>query len=438
MGVVDVLVIDHPAQPEAQHRRAPARELAVDPLQRARQFRLFCGRTAAECPGSAAPPRASAEAGTSTASKPPPNARRLASTPTPLARIVASNARAVERQHAAAGERAEQRGRDHAAAAVGDAPACRRRRSGCDTPWAAAASTAGRIGDAVARRRLLGDREGAVRGGDQRGAVRRDQAALDGAAGFHQLGGDHHVHVARHRHQRQHRRVVALRPDHLDVVDRGAGALRHAGHRGGLRDPAVALRPCATIQSASTPPPWPPIAMMAMRDRPVGRRASRRPWSGKRQPAAVAPALQAADDLAARRAPAAGPRRSDCARCRRGRRTGTAPPPPPPRRNCRSRRRYCRWRRPGLPSADRRTASPTATGSRTAGCRHGRRCRYPRPRRSAACTRRSPRFTAALNSGRSRRCRFSMHSDEAMMIFGPARRGGQRLAQRVAHLADIE
>ena len=63
-----------------------------------------------------------------------------------------------------------------------------------------------RIGDAVARRGLLEDAEGAVRGGDQRRAVGRDEAALDGAAGLHQFGGDDDVDVARRRHQREHRR----------------------------------------------------------------------------------------------------------------------------------------------------------------------------------------------------------------------------------------
>ena len=47
------------------------------------------------------------------------------------------------------------------------------------------------------------------------------------------------------------------------------------------------------------------------------------------------------------------------------------------------------------------------------------------------------RLDALPNSGRTRRCLFSMHSDEATMIFGPFGLGRQRLAQRVAHLGDV-
>jgi hypothetical protein len=62
---------------------------------------------------------------------------------------------------------------------------------------------------------------------------------------FHQLGGEDDVDVARHRHQRQHRRQagrlgVGAR-EQLDVVDRRAGALRDAGHRGRLAQVAVLL-----------------------------------------------------------------------------------------------------------------------------------------------------------------------------------------------------
>ena len=60
---------------------------------------------------------------------------------------------------------------------------------------------------------------------------------------------------------------TAVRPaeglDHLDIVDRGAGALGDAGHRGRLRRRSPRLPRAPTIQSASTPPPWPPIATMA-------------------------------------------------------------------------------------------------------------------------------------------------------------------------------
>ena len=103
----------------------------------------------------------------------------------------------------------------------------------------------GGIADAVAGRLLLDHGVGAVRRGDQGGAVGRDQTALDGAARFHQLGADHDVDLAGHRHQRKHRtqpgRRILRRRQGLDIVDRRAGALRDARHRGRLRGPALAL-----------------------------------------------------------------------------------------------------------------------------------------------------------------------------------------------------
>ena len=77
--------------------------------------------------------------------------------------------------------------------------------------------------------------------GDQRRAVGRHQSAQNGAAGFDQFGGKHDVDFARRRHQREDRRAAGFRRQHLDVVDRGAGALRDAGHRGRLRVPALRL-----------------------------------------------------------------------------------------------------------------------------------------------------------------------------------------------------
>ncbi len=81
-------------------------------------------------------------------------------------------------------------------------------------------------------------------GSDEQRPLRRDEAALHRARGFHQLGGEHDVDVARHRHQRQHRRAARrLRGrfrKQFDVIDGGAGALRDARHGGRLGEiPAV-------------------------------------------------------------------------------------------------------------------------------------------------------------------------------------------------------
>ena len=115
---------------------------------------------------------------------------------------------------------------------------------------------------------LLGDRVDAVRRGDQRRAVRRDEAALHGAAGFHQLRGEHHVDVARQRHQRQHRRAaVRARPARADTARRSRWSRRCAAPRRAPRWSGRCSRcasPRSTIQSASTPPPSPPMARIAI------------------------------------------------------------------------------------------------------------------------------------------------------------------------------
>jgi len=58
-----------------------------------------------------------------------------------------------------------------------------------------------RIAGAVARHGLLDHRVGAVRRGNERRPIGRDETALNGAAGFHQLGADHDIDLAGHRHQ---------------------------------------------------------------------------------------------------------------------------------------------------------------------------------------------------------------------------------------------
>ena len=99
----------------------------------------------------------------------------------------------------------------------------------------------GRIGGGVARLFLLGSRIETMRRGDQGGAVGRHQAAQHGAAGLHQFGRQHHVDFAWRRHQRQDRRAAGFGRQHLDIIDRRAGALGDAGHRGRLGVPALRL-----------------------------------------------------------------------------------------------------------------------------------------------------------------------------------------------------
>ena len=147
---------------------------------------------------------------------------------------------ARERQGAGGRQGAEQGRRDHALRLLGDGRhvegeelLARRARRFVDL---------GGIAGAVAGRDLLADRIGAVRRGDERRAIGRDQPALHGAARLHQLGADHDVDLAGHRHQRQHGTAArAVGFNGLDVVDRGARALGDAGHRRRLRQPALPL-----------------------------------------------------------------------------------------------------------------------------------------------------------------------------------------------------
>jgi hypothetical protein len=104
---------------------------------------------------------------------------------------------ALEGQGAGSGERAEQAGRDHRS--------CVDRHLLHVEGDEALRGNFGRrdhllgIGDAVAWHGLFGHGQRPVGGGDQRRAVGGDETAHDGAAGFHHLGGDQDVDIARGR-----------------------------------------------------------------------------------------------------------------------------------------------------------------------------------------------------------------------------------------------
>jgi hypothetical protein len=149
--------------------------------------------------------------------------------------------RAAERQHARARQRAEQDCADHAARSFGrllhvEADEALGRLGGVREQL-------GAVDAAVTERALFRNGEHAVRGGDERGSIVRDEPTLYGAASFHEFRCEHHVDIARQGHQRQHGppavRIGLRDRIQLDVVDGRAGALRHARHRGGLGDVAV-------------------------------------------------------------------------------------------------------------------------------------------------------------------------------------------------------
>ena len=126
--------------------------------------------------------------------------------PLPPARIVASKASAEKGSTPERGERAEQRRRDHAAVlgrqrfhVEGDDAAWRRNRWPRSTDGGSAMPSPGFSFSATAKERWV-EVISVVRSGVT--SPRRI-----GAAGLHQFGGDHHVDVARRRHQRQDRRA---------------------------------------------------------------------------------------------------------------------------------------------------------------------------------------------------------------------------------------
>ena len=91
---------------------------------------------------------------------------------------------------------------------------------------------------AIAQSRFFGDGIHPVGRCNQGGSVAGDQAALHRAAGFHQLRGQHNVHVSWQGHQGQHR-LQPIRTGRgfgkqLNVINGRTGALGHTGHRSGL------------------------------------------------------------------------------------------------------------------------------------------------------------------------------------------------------------
>jgi hypothetical protein len=150
---------------------------------------------------------------------------------------------ALHRQRLGARQRAEQHGRDHAVGRFR-----KLRHVAMDDPLGrglAAFEQCRRIDASVGQRGLLGHCIDAIGRDDEGGFVRRDQSALHGAAGLHQLGRNHNIDVPGHRREAQHRRagvrLGAGLGKQLDVVVRRAGALGHAWHRGHLCDIARVL-----------------------------------------------------------------------------------------------------------------------------------------------------------------------------------------------------
>ena len=104
-----------------------------------------------------------------------------------------------ERQGGGGGQRAKQGGGDDAAGAFGDGLHVRADEAFCLA--GGGGEHRGAVGGAVAGFDFLQHRQRPMRRGDEHGFIRRDQSALDGAAGFHQFGGHHHIDIAGHRHQ---------------------------------------------------------------------------------------------------------------------------------------------------------------------------------------------------------------------------------------------
>jgi hypothetical protein len=186
---------------------------------------------------------AASGSGASAAAKPAAKAFRLDATPTPPRRIASSNWAGSN------GSAREAASAPNSTGAIGPADSLGQRgKIGGDETCRRGVRTFQqlvRVDPAIAHGGALGHRVHAVGRDDEGGALRRYQSALQRAPGLHQLGGDHHVEFARHRRQRQHRLRAGrdcLARKQLQVIDSGAGALRHARHGGRLRHEAVVLR----------------------------------------------------------------------------------------------------------------------------------------------------------------------------------------------------
>ena len=129
------------------------------------------------------------------------NAMTLLPTPTPPRRIAASNA--VRGNGSAPEPASAPNSTALNALPVASASAAMSNATSRLAASRQADSRLGGIGAAVAERDLLGHREHAVRRGDQQGPLGRDETTLHSAPCLHQLGADHDVDLAGHRHQRQ-------------------------------------------------------------------------------------------------------------------------------------------------------------------------------------------------------------------------------------------
>ena len=160
---------------------------------------------------------------------------RLGAAPAAADRLLAGLAGQGKR--AAARHGAEQDGVDHGAAVLRELAHVeqhcpfRQLPAGCDDARAVEA--------AVGHLHFFHGGVDAVRGGDQRGALRADVAVLHRAPRLDQLGGDHDVHVAGAWRQREHGtssgQLLLGRGEDLQVVRGRPGTLRDAGDRGALR-----------------------------------------------------------------------------------------------------------------------------------------------------------------------------------------------------------
>lgn len=147
---------------------------------------------------------------------------------------------AAKGQCLACGKCAQQHRADHAALLLGhplhvkgDQPASRSA-GRCEECRALRAT--------IAKRGFLGHGVDPVGGAHEDSSLRGDESPLHCTGRLHELGGDHHIHIARKGHQRHHRARVAAGMQHnLHVVHGGTGALRDSGHRGALRHVTVML-----------------------------------------------------------------------------------------------------------------------------------------------------------------------------------------------------
>ena len=98
----------------------------------------------------------------------------------------------------------------------------------------------GAVGQTAARNNFLGDSEGAMGRGNQKGAIWCHETAHDRSARFHHFGGNQDIDITFGRCQRENRPRPGFR-QHFYIIDGCSGTLCDARDRSGLNRVTIAF-----------------------------------------------------------------------------------------------------------------------------------------------------------------------------------------------------